>query len=54
MGETWLAIDTKTNRLVGFGTQSEAQTAANEHQLLSGNETKVRKLRVGMIVEETN
>ena len=48
----WLAIDTKTNRVVGFGTQGDAQVAANDHSKLSGNKTILRKLRVGMIIKD--
>ena len=50
MMEVWLAIDTSTNRVVGFGTQGEAQSTANEHSKLSGNKTILRKLRVGMVI----
>jgi len=49
---TWIAIDTKTNRIVGFGSQSEAKLSANTHKQLSGNDTITRKLRVGMIIYE--
>jgi len=50
MSEPWVAIDTATNRIVGFGTQSEAQQKANHHRKLSGNDTVIRKLREGWLV----
>jgi len=50
--DVWVAIDVTTNRIVGFGSQSDAQTAANTHNTLSGNKTKVRTLKVGMIIYE--
>jgi len=49
---TWIAIDLTTNRIVGFGSQSEARLSANTHEKLSGNDTITRKLRVGMIIYE--
>jgi len=52
MSDVWLAIDTKTNKVIGFGNHSEAQLAANNHWRLSGNETKLRKLRVGIMIYE--
>ena len=48
--DVWLAIDTKTNRLVDFGGQSAVQQSANEHAKLSGNSTVLRKLKVGMVI----
>lgn len=50
--ELWLAIDTKTDRIVGYGDQGGAQVAANEHGTLSGNKTVLRKLRIGMVIKE--
>lgn len=52
MSDIWVAIDTKTNKVVGFGTQSEAQQAGNTHWKLSGNSTKIRTLKVGMTIYE--
>ena len=50
--EIWIAIDTKTNRLVGFGDRGTADQAGNQHTLLSGNKTKTRTLKVGMTIME--
>ena len=52
MMETWVAIDTVTNRIVGIGSQADAQNSANVHKKLSNNNTIIRKLRVGMIIYE--
>lgn len=50
--EVWIAIDTKTNRLVGFGDRSMADRAANEHKLLSGNVRTLHTLKKGMTIIE--
>ena len=52
MNDVWLALDAKTKRVVGFGIQSDAANQANLHKKLSGNDTVIRKLRIGMIVYE--
>lgn len=51
--DVWVAIDTKTNRIVAFDTDhGVVQKAANQHYKLSKNSTKLRTLKVGMIVYE--
>jgi hypothetical protein len=50
--EIWIAIDDKTSSIVGFGNQSDAQSAANMHHKLSGNSTRIRKLKIGMTIYE--
>ncbi len=52
MKDVWVAIDTKTNKLVGFGDRSTADKAKNSHAILSGNPVKTRLLRVGMTIKE--
>ena len=52
MMEVWIAIDEKTNMLVGFGDRSKADIIANGHRNLSGNKVKVRLLKVGMTIYE--
>lgn len=46
--DVWIAIDTKTFRIVGIGTQSQARNKANIHEKLSGNNTLIRTLKIGM------
>ena len=48
MDEIWVAVDSRTDRIVAFGTQSEATRQAKIHTELSDNETIVRKLRIGI------
>ena len=48
--EVWIAVDTKTNMLVGFGDRSAADLIANRHTKLSGNVCKVRMLKTGMTI----
>lgn len=50
--KVWIAVDTKTNKIVGFGDRSIADQAGNRHSLLSGNKTKTRTLKVGMTIIE--
>lgn len=50
--DIWLAIDTKTNRLIDFGGQSAAKLSANQHEQLSGNKTVLRTLKIGMVILE--
>jgi len=52
MEDVWIAIDTKTNRIVDFGGQGAVKLSANQHELLSGNETIVRTLKIGMRIYE--
>ena len=52
MNDVWVAIDSTTSRIVGFGEQSDAQQKANHHRKLSGNDTVIRKLREGWVVYE--
>jgi len=52
LDDIWLAIDTKTNRIVDFGGQAAVQLSANEHAKLSENKTILRTLKVGMIIYE--
>lgn len=49
---TWIAIDTKTDKIVGIGDQSKVQVIANGHTNLSGNKTIVRRLRIGMTITD--
>ena len=49
---TWVAVDSKTDRIVAIGTQSEASSEGTKYFRLSGNRTIVRKLKVGMILKE--
>lgn len=50
MRDIWIAIDTKTHRIVDFGGQDACQLSANEHLKLSGNKTIIRTLKVGMVL----
>ena len=50
MRDVWVAIDTKTHRIVDFGGQSAVKLSANEHKKLSGNETVLRTLKIGMVL----
>ncbi len=50
MKDVWVAVDTNTHRIIDFGGQSAVQSSANEHQKLSGNDTILRTLKVGMIL----
>lgn len=52
MDDVWVAVDTRTDRIVDFGGQSAVQESANVHFKLSGNRAVIRKLRVGMILGE--
>ena len=51
MRDIWVSIDTKTHRIVDFGGQDACQLSANEHSKLSGNETVIRTLKIGMVLE---
>lgn len=46
----WLAIDTNTSKVIGWGDQSTVKHIANEHQSLSGNRIITRTLKKGMVV----
>ena len=50
MSMSWIAIDTKTNRIVAVGDQSHAGTVARLHARLSGNKTIIRSVKVGMLI----
>lgn len=52
MSDVWIAIDKTTSRIIGFGSQGLAKTKANVHEKLSGNEVKLRLLKIGMIIYE--
>jgi len=52
MKDVWLAIDTKTDRIIDFGGHGAVQLSANEHNKLSGNKTVVRTLKVGMMIKD--
>ena len=52
MMDVWVAIDTKTHRIVDFGGQGGCQISADEHTKLSGNKTVIRTLKVGMVLGE--
>lgn len=52
MKDIWVAIDTATDKLVGFGDRSTVDKSKNRHTNLSGNAVKVRLLKVGMTIKE--
>lgn len=48
----WIVINNKTNKLMFYGTRSEADHYKNEMQPMMSDELKVRLLKTGMTIYE--
>lgn len=48
----WTVINSKTDKLMFYGTRSEADHYKNEVQPMVSDELKVRLLKVGMTIYE--